>query len=226
MKTVISVLLFALAPALFADSGTLTPSEREYLVQQLETSKAEMLASIQGLTQDQWKFKPAPDVWSVQECAEHLIKAEGLLFGAAQQGLTTPAVERPATSNTERDQKIVAMIKDRSKKAKAPEPLVPSGQFATPADAIQAFTLARDKSIEYVQSTNDPLRVHIIKNGPVGDVDAYQLLLIMAAHTARHTAQIKEVEANPGYPPATQKTIQTFRQITKPQSVGALFTAD
>jgi hypothetical protein len=31
-------------------------------------------------------------------------------------------------------------------------------------------------------------------------MDAYQWLLLLAAHSARHTAQILEVEANPGYP--------------------------
>jgi hypothetical protein len=31
-------------------------------------------------------------------------------------------------------------------------------------------------------------------------MDAYQYLVLMATHTARHTAQIKEVQANANYP--------------------------
>jgi hypothetical protein len=31
-------------------------------------------------------------------------------------------------------------------------------------------------------------------------MDAYQFLLLIAAHSARHTAQIKEVEGNSTYP--------------------------
>jgi len=31
-------------------------------------------------------------------------------------------------------------------------------------------------------------------------MDAYQVLLAMAAHTARHTAQIREAEANAAFP--------------------------
>jgi hypothetical protein len=200
MKRLVPVLLVTLAPLLFADSGTMTPSEREYLVAQLEKSKADMLASIDGLTTAQWKFKPAPNVWSVQECAEHLVKTEGMLFGMAQKSLSEPAVERLATANEEQDHKLVAMMQDRSQKGKAPEPLVPSGMFATPADAAEAFKAARDKSIAYVKTTDDPLRTHVIKGFPWGDVDAYQVLLLMASHTERHTAQIKEVEANPNCP--------------------------
>ena len=59
--------------------------------------------------------------------------------------------------------------------------------------------MAREKTIAYAQSTQDDLRTHV-GEGPMGPMDAYQWLLLLAAHSARHTAQILEVEANPGYP--------------------------
>jgi hypothetical protein len=31
-------------------------------------------------------------------------------------------------------------------------------------------------------------------------MDAYQVFLLVAAHSGRHTAQIREVEASPGFP--------------------------
>jgi hypothetical protein len=188
----------AIAP-LFAAEGSMTAAERAYLLDQLETSKKNMLASIQGLTAEQWKFKPAPAVWSVQECAEHIILAEEFIFGGAQQVLKTPAVPRPDRSNEEVDKKLVAGIQDRSRKATAPEPLVPSAKFATPDDAVREFTARRDKTIAYVKATSDELRVHV-GPGPVGPMDAYQFLLLLSSHSARHTAQIREVEANAGYP--------------------------
>jgi hypothetical protein len=185
-----------------ADGGGMSDSERTYLLDQLEQSKKAMLASIDGLTEAQWKFKPAPAVWSVQECAEHIILAEGYIFSGSQQVLKTPAVERPANSNAEVDQKIVAGVQDRSKKATAPEPLVPGRKFATPTDAVRAFTEARNKTIAYVKSTQDDLRTHV-GPGPAGPMDSYQFLLLLASHSARHTAQIREVEANTGYPKAS-----------------------
>src|ERR1700683_4251074 len=84
MKTKwIAVLACAAAPLLAADSGAMTAAERSYLIEQLEQSKKNMLASIQGVTEAQWKFKPAPNVWSVAECAEHIVLAEDYIFGAA-----------------------------------------------------------------------------------------------------------------------------------------------
>jgi len=161
-----------------------------------------VLSSIEGLTQAQWTFKPAPNVWSVQECAEHIILAEDFVFSGVQQALKSPAVERPANSNSAYDRKLVEGVQDRSHKATAPEPIVPSAKYATPADAVREFTARRDKTIAYAKSTSEELRVHV-GPGPVGPIDAYQGLLFLAAHSARHTAQIKEVEANAAYPKTT-----------------------
>jgi uncharacterized damage-inducible protein DinB len=199
MKCAITILLLAVAPLLAAENGAMTEAERTYLLEQLEQSKKGVLDSIAGLSDAQWAFKPAPNVWSIQECAEHIVLAEGFLFNTAQQTLKTPAVPRPETSNAAQDQKLVAAVKDRTAKAKAPEPLVPSGKFATPEDAARAFTEVRNKSIAYVKSTDDELRTHISK-GPVGEMDAYQFLLLMAAHSVRHTEQIHAVQADPDYP--------------------------
>jgi uncharacterized damage-inducible protein DinB len=205
MKTKwIAVLACAAAPLLAADSGAMTPAERAYLIEQLEQSKKNMLASIQGVTDEQWKFKPAPNVWSVAECSEHIILAETYIFGASQQALKTPAVARLATANAESDKKLVALIQDRSQKATAPEPIVPSGKFATPADAAREFAAKRDMTIAYVKTTQDDLRIHTLARPTGGPMDAYQFLLLLASHSARHTAQIREVQGNAGYPNAAR----------------------
>jgi uncharacterized damage-inducible protein DinB len=177
----------------------MTAAERSYLLEQLESSRKNFLASIEGLSAAQWTFKPAPAVWSVQECAEHIILAEDYIRGGAQGVLKTPAVARPETSTEEVDRKLVARVQDRSRKATAPEPITPTGKFATPEDAAKEFTARREKTIAYAKETQDELRTHVAP-GPAGPMDSYQFLLLLAAHSSRHTAQIKEVQANPSYP--------------------------
>ena len=34
----------------------------------------------------------------------------------------------------------------------------------------------------------------------LGSIDAYDWILMLAAHTERHTAQIKEIKADPNFP--------------------------
>jgi hypothetical protein len=191
--------LLAIAPLVAADSGAMTDAERAYLLDQLEQSKRALLSNIQRVTPAQWTYKSAPNVWSVEECAEHLILAEDYLMGAVQQTLKTPAADRLANANAEADRTFVARIKDRSQKATAPEPIQPAGKFATPADAAREFTARRDKTIAYVKNTKDELRAHS-STGPLGPMDGYHFLLLLAAHTGRHTAQIVEVESGAGYP--------------------------
>ncbi|HLX41996.1 MAG TPA: DinB family protein [Bryobacteraceae bacterium] len=225
----LAVFYLVLAPVFAASNeGAMNSAERAYLIEQLEQTKQNMLASISGLSDAQWRFKPAPTVWSVRECAEHIILAEGFLFGIEQMAMKAPAVERAASATLDRDQAMFASILDRSKKLTAPEPITPSGKFATPEEAIREFTKARDHSLEYVRTTSDELRVHVAK-GPAGNMDGYQFLLAMAAHSARHTLQIREVEANARYPRSTSVKSHflvtytlahgDFSQVTREQMV-------
>ena len=179
------------SPVFAAGGGTMSDAD-------LEQSKKNMLESISNLTPAQWSFKPAPNVWSVAECAEHIVLAEDFLFTTAQQIMKTPAVERPESSNEAQDRKIALMVEDRSQKATAPEPITPSGRFATPEAAAREFTRLRDRNLAYARSISDELRTHVTK-GPLGTMDAYQFLLLMAVHSARHTEQIREVESNAAY---------------------------
>jgi DinB superfamily len=183
-----------------ATRGGMTKAERTYLLSELTSSKTALLGSIRGLTHAQWTFKPSADAWSIQECTEHLILAEDLIFDEAQKTLKTPPVARLTNATKEGDRQVVDQMEDRSKKAKAPKIIQPTGKFATPESAAKEFELRRNKSIAYVKTTHDPLRIHA-GDGPSGSTaDVYQFLLEMAAHSARHTAQIREVKSAPSYP--------------------------
>jgi len=203
-RAVLSILamsVLSVVPAMAADGGALTDAERAFLIEQMEMSKKALLASIAGISEAQWTFKPAPNVWSVQECAEHIVLSETYISGLAQQVLKTPAVARPDKSNAEYDRQLAMGVQDRSHKATAPEPIDPAGRASTltAEGAAKAFTTKRDENEQYVKTTSDELRTHV-GPGPVGPMDAYQVLILMASHTARHTAQIKEVQANANYP--------------------------
>src|SRR5262245_63236982 len=94
---------------------------------------------------------------------------------------------------------VVSAIPDRSRKAKAPEPLVPTGRWSTP-EALDHFQQSRANTIQYLQSTPD-LRGHATAENPFQQpMDGYQWLLFIAAHSERHTKQILEVKADPNFP--------------------------
>ena len=189
--------LALLAPAF---GQTLTQGERDRALSELYAGRKMFLDSIAGVTDAQWNFKPAPDVWSIAECAEHITLSEDLIFGMVSKVMASPAEPEKAGQVKGRDEMILKGVVDRSQKFKAPEPLVPTHRWPTQAAMIAHFKESRDRTLDYVRTTPDALRVHFMDHPVLKTMDAYQWILLLAAHTERHTAQLNEVKQNPNYP--------------------------
>jgi DinB superfamily len=200
-----SILTLALAgiaqTAATPASATLTPEEREVAPKSLQGTHDAFLKSIAGLSEKQWRFKPAPDRWSVAEVSEHIAVAESSIFGLVQSKLmTSPATPEKRTEVAGKDETILKMVPDRSHKVQAPEFLKPTNRWANEADLIKAFEDSRKATMDYVRTTNDDLRDHFGPHPVLGPLDAYQWILLISAHSERHTKQIEEVKADPNFP--------------------------
>jgi uncharacterized damage-inducible protein DinB len=189
------VTLFAAAWLLPAQP--LTQHEREFAMSHLHASRKLFLDAVAGLTPEQWNYKPGPERWSVAECAEHITISEDVIFGMIQnQILKSPAAPEKRAEVKGKDEAIVQQIPDRSQKFTAPEMLTPKRRWTDPATMIAHFKESRDSHIRYVETTQDDLRDHFMAHPVMGVIDAYQWILLLSAHTERHTAQIKEVLAS------------------------------
>lgn len=182
-------------------AAELSPADRDAGVQSLNETRQKFLDSIAGLSEAQWTYKPAPDRWSIAEVAEHLAVTETALPSMVSgQILKTPANATPAAEKIP-DARIFEVITDRSGKAQAPEMLRPSGRWSTRDEVIKAFNDGRDQNLEYIKTTTDDLRAHAVPHPALkAPVDGFQWFLLLSAHCARHTAQIEEVKADPGFP--------------------------
>jgi hypothetical protein len=184
-----------------APPTTLTAEERAFALQQFQTTRDNFLKSIAGLSQQQWTFKAAPDRWSLAEVAEHITVSESTLLGLVQQRvMQSPAAPEKREQVKGKDQMILQRMPDRSHKAQAPEILRPTGRWATEADLTKAFEDSRKTTMDYIRTSNDDLRDHFFDHPVFGPLDGYQWLLLISAHSARHTAQIEEVKADPNFP--------------------------
>jgi hypothetical protein len=180
-------------------AGELDNAARKVLLDHLDRSSSEFRDSVKGLTAEQWNYKPAADVWSVAECAEHIALSEDFIREMVESKILTTAPKERAAEGKVPDEKVLAMITDRSFKAKAPEPLKPTKQFATPEAALVKFQDSRKKTIALAKARDD-LREHAAPHPAFKELDAYQWLLYLSGHTMRHTAQIREVKENAGFP--------------------------
>ncbi|UKJ08773.1 DinB family protein [Solitalea lacus] len=178
----------------------MSKSEKEYLLNYLHQTKENFVKSIKGLSTAQWTFKSDSSRWSPAECSEHIIKAEGMLRGYVTDSILTKPVDPANKAEIKvKTEDIAKMIEDRSKKFKTSEMLMPTNAYSTPDDAIKAFDAARQKTIDFVKHTDADMHGHV-GAAPFGMMDAYQWLVFLTAHSARHTKQIMEVEMTAGYP--------------------------
>ena len=119
----------------------------------------------------------------------------------AEQALNAPANPEKRAEIKTTDEQWITAITDRSKKFKAPETIQPQNSgFKSMDEALASFKETRDKVINYVNNTKEDMRNHVVTSFPVGLLDSYQMTLFIAAHSNRHTQQLKEVMADPNFP--------------------------
>ncbi len=182
-------------------AATLTSDERKEAIKHLEETRKNFLDSVKDLSEVQWKFKAAPDRWSVAEVAEHIAVSEETLMGlVAERIMKSPATPEKKEAAKGKDARLRNQVVDRSTRVQAPEMLKPTNRWATQAELVKSFNASRDKTINYIQTTQEDLRSHFGPHPILGDLDAYQWITLISAHCARHTDQIKEVKADPNFP--------------------------
>lgn len=182
-------------------AATLTPAERERLVADLEETRRAFLASVQGLSEAQVQFRPAPGRWTVAEVAEHIALSEQRLFGnVTEKILRSPPPPELSTPGPRNDESVRQAVTDRTNRRQAPEVLRPTGRFPNLAATLTAFQTSRDQTLAFARTTKDDLRAHGSPHPALKLLDGYQWLLLLSAHCARHTAQIEEVKSDPAFP--------------------------
>ena len=190
--------LFLMIGAAAAPAQEVTQAEKEKALRYLESTKKGVLEATKGLSEEQWSFKPAPDRWSVAQVMEHIAAAEDFILETAKEKVMTSPAGEPGRDVKKTDEAVLMMVPDRSHKAQAPEPLVPSNRFSSPEGSLKHFVDSRATTESFLKSTPG-LRDHVM-DSPLGKLDGYEFVLFIGAHSERHTKQINEVKADPNFP--------------------------
>lgn len=192
---------FGWSSAATADDGKISAEERAKVIKLLKESQAETMEALEKLSDEQLKFKSAPERWSVLEVAEHILLAEGRIFGAVQAALAAKPNPDWETKTKGKTELLEDVLGGRKGKAQAPESIVPSGKL-TREEIIKKYKEARAKTLKFAEETDLPLKAHTFDNPfPVfGTLNAYQWLIYVPLHNIRHNKQIAEVKADPNFP--------------------------
>lgn len=168
-------------------------SRREVVLQELHATTDGFLKAIAETSDSEWGFKPAPERWSVAETAEHTT----VVLDSITRLLTSRLLQQPLppreSSPRITDDQIIRLMFDRSKRRDAPATTLPTGRYPSRDAVVSAFTAARNQLAEWVTVTEADLREFGSPHPALGKLDGVQWLLFVAAHTERHTHQIREV---------------------------------
>ena len=200
MKKLLLLLPLAIVMSFSVSDSVLTKKERKFAKEHLKETKKDLIKTVEGLSASQLSFKADSAKWSVEDCLKHIAMSEIGIWKAVKDGLSQPPNPEKRSEIKMTDEQLVKAIQDRSSKFKTSEALQPQNTpFKSAQEAIASFKENRSKLISYIDDTQEDLRNHVI-NFPVGVMDAYQLVLLISAHSNRHTQQIREVMADPNFP--------------------------
>jgi DinB superfamily len=181
-------------------TGPVTEAERTYAVELLRNTQIALRQAVVGLTDGQLAYRPAPDRWSVADCAEHIVLVEQSIFDRIRSGMDAPAEPERRAEIRIGDVDVIKAIRTRSVQVPAPEPFVPTGRFGNLAATMTVFNEQREAAIAYAETVEGDLRTHYFRHFRLGTLDAYQALLLLASHGERHRKQIEEVKTDAGFP--------------------------
>jgi uncharacterized damage-inducible protein DinB len=173
-------------------------AEREFLLRYLAASRERLVETVEGLSKEQQRFRPAPERWSVADCVEHVSIVEKAILTKIQS-----LVLGPPQTQTEAgvpDEAVLARVPSRSTRRTAPPEALPARRWADFAELLRQFEAARERSLRFVAVTQSDLRGHYFAHPHLGALDCYQWLLFLGAHAERHARQAEEVLADPGFP--------------------------
>ena len=178
----------------------LTREEREKAVRELTGTRDYFNQAVAGLSEAQLNYKAGPDKWSVRQCMEHIALSEKMLFGWVSSVLAQPGDISKKDSVKVSDDAVLKGVVDRSNKFQAPEMLQPSGKLPSAKAAADLFNADRNTLIDFMKTTDKDMRHHFMQHPAMGWMDTYQGILLLSAHTRRHTLQIEEVKVDAGFP--------------------------
>jgi hypothetical protein len=182
-------------------SMTISP-EIDRAQKYIELTRIGLIGATAGLSEAQWNFKTAPDRWSIAETLEHIVIVQEVVSGIVQ----SDPVATPTADPAYIDNLILREFPNRLARFKGPEIAMPTGTVS-PREAFERLAKNCEQHTTLVESERELRQraypappIKAATNGQYEMLDGFQWLLVVAAHTARHTHQILEVRADPNFP--------------------------
>jgi hypothetical protein len=160
------------------------------ILQKLKAGRDALGEALAGVDDVVVLRRPAAGGWSILDCVEHVFVTEQYLLTRLQAATIS---ERPF-EKWRREAKIAPLAADRERRIEAPEQVHPRGRYKTLAEALSAFDATRAEVVRWVENCSCDLRCMMTDHALIeGPVTCAEMLIMIAAHPARHAKQIEEI---------------------------------
>lgn len=155
-------------------------------LQELSTTREQLLDEISSLSYDQFNRKTEKNKWSIAQVCHHLVITEILFTKAIESGLNQKA-------RTVTERKPIHLVLDRSKKFTAPRVSEPSLEPFQVEQIIDQLSESRRKMLNVLGRVDDAnmLKETAVRHLVFGELPLDQWIDLLYMHEQRHIEQIK-----------------------------------
>jgi hypothetical protein len=180
---------------------TLGAMELEQYARDYAEAKITLHEHVDGLTDDDFNWRPAPDSWSMAECYDHLCMLGTLIVPRLDDGIRA-AAERgwrsdgPFKYGALTNYFVKLAGPNQKRKFKAPAAYTPTSNHSI-SRLTKSFTALQDEFIERTQRANgiDLARVKVANPVlPILRLSLGQWFALIAGHQQRHFQQAEHVK--------------------------------
>jgi len=163
---------------------------------------------VNGLSQAQLNWKPAPDSWSIAQCLEHLtVATEGfdqyfekaIASGRERRSVDGPIPYRPSLLG---GWLIKQLVPEATRKVPAPKIFRPA-ESSSIEGALERFLQQQERFVRFVKDTAGIDYNKTKLRSPVTPLMRYSLadaFVLTVVHGRRHLGQAQRVRETPGFP--------------------------
>ena len=157
------------------------------LVSILEAGRRDFLDAVREIPVAQTSTRPNSGGWSVLECIEHVVTVENRYLEWLENG-----TEITPQRDSEKELRLLSLMRSRLNKVQTPEPMRPSGRFASLDAALAGFDAVRNRSVAMARERGNGLYSVGACHPYFGDVNGVELINMIDGHARRHADQIRE----------------------------------
>ncbi len=173
------------------------------VVDYINKQREKFLTTADGLSEAQLNFKPSENHWSIRELFHHIWVVEGMT-AKLLANLLKQAKDNNLPADADPHGSVLNSLESHSetlgKKFQAPERVVPIDALPL-ADSIAKMAETRAKLLEPLEELCQyDVSSLLFPHPALGPLNAYQWLMVMGGHEARHRAQIGRVKEDANYP--------------------------